>query len=184
LHVRLDRGEKLSRQIETLWVNRGDGCMLHCPGQLAVYPIVPLPWHGLTVGEYLDRLQSGIRNTLAAFRVTLLTREDQYGVWGRGGQLAALGVAVKNWTTYYGAVINVHPTVQLFDRIDTDPAGGTHMSSLLAESGRPVRMSAVRSEVIVQLAAALGCDRYHLHSGHPLLPQMQQLCRDQASRVG
>ena len=31
-------------QIEVRWVNRGGGAMLHCPGQLAIYPIVPLRW--------------------------------------------------------------------------------------------------------------------------------------------
>src|SRR3954447_16736143 len=29
------------------WVNRGGGCILHLPGQLAVYPILPLDRLGL-----------------------------------------------------------------------------------------------------------------------------------------
>ena len=43
-----------SRQIETHWTNRGGGCLVHCPGQLAIYPIVPLRWHDFSVGEYLS----------------------------------------------------------------------------------------------------------------------------------
>lgn len=42
-----------SRQIETHWINRGGGCMVHCPGQLAIYPILPLRWHDFSLGEYL-----------------------------------------------------------------------------------------------------------------------------------
>ena len=53
-----------SRQIEVRWVNRGGGCLMHCPGQLAIYPIVPLRWHGLSVGEFLRRFQAGIIETL------------------------------------------------------------------------------------------------------------------------
>ena len=53
-----------SRQIEVRWVNRGGGCLMHCPGQLAIYPIVPLRWHGFSVGEFLRRLQTGIIETL------------------------------------------------------------------------------------------------------------------------
>ena len=30
------------------WVNRGGGCLVHAPGQLAIYPIVPLEPHGFT----------------------------------------------------------------------------------------------------------------------------------------
>ena len=36
------------RRIEVRWVKRGGGCLVHLPGQLAVYPIVPLRWHGMT----------------------------------------------------------------------------------------------------------------------------------------
>ena len=32
-----------NQQIEVRWVNRGGGCQIHCPGQLAIYPIVPPP---------------------------------------------------------------------------------------------------------------------------------------------
>jgi lipoate-protein ligase B len=35
--------------------------VLHAPGQLAVYPIVPLGLFGWTVGEYLRRLQRGMK---------------------------------------------------------------------------------------------------------------------------
>ena len=51
-------------QIEVRWVNRGGGCLLHCPGQLAIYPIVPLRWHGFSVGEFLDRFQAGLLEAL------------------------------------------------------------------------------------------------------------------------
>ena len=41
-----------NREIEILYVNRGGGCLLHCPGQLAIYPLVPLAWHGFSVGSF------------------------------------------------------------------------------------------------------------------------------------
>ena len=49
-----------NRQIEVRWVNRGGGCLMHSPGQLAIYPIVPLRWHGFSIGEFLHRFQTGI----------------------------------------------------------------------------------------------------------------------------
>ena len=94
------------------------------------------------------------------------------GVWGRSGQLAAFGVAVKSWTTYYGAYINVDPAMQTFRSIDSDPAGRTPASSLSAERQKPVKMATVRATIVSHLANAFGCQRYHLYTGHPLVAQL------------
>jgi len=158
-----------SRQIEVHWVNRGGGCLVHCPGQLAIYPMVPLRWHGFSVGEYLERLQAGMTETLDELGIRGHTPPGRYGVWGRTGQLAAVGVAVRNWVTYYGAYLNVCPPMGLFRLVETDPVGQTRMSCLVAERCGPVRMTTVRALLVHNLAEAFGCDRYHLYTGHPLL---------------
>lgn len=169
-----------SREIEIQWSNRGGGVMLHCPGQLAIYPIVPLRWNGFALGEYLGRLQTALAKTLDELGcgagcqpVTNQTGCQpvlrRYGLWGRTGQLAALGVAVRDWVTWHGAFLNVSPSPGLFRLVETDPIGHTSMSSLLAERCGPVKMPTVRAALVRHLAAALGCDRYHLYTGHPWL---------------
>ncbi len=183
-HLFLDRQELISRRLEVRWVNHGGGCLPHVPGQLAVYPIVPLAAHGFGVGEYLERLQQGLIDTLSELGFKPETRPGQFGVWGRKGQLAALGVAVKDWTTYHGAFINVCPDLSLFRWIRTDPVGHSPMSSLLAEHQRPIRMTQVRQTVIRRLTAALGCERFHVYTGHPLLPRISALHREDQLRVG
>ena len=77
-----------SHRLESRWVGRGGGCVVHTPGQLAIYPIVPLEWHQFSVGEYLDRLQSGILNALDEIGIRGQLRPGRHGVWGRTGQLA------------------------------------------------------------------------------------------------
>jgi lipoyl(octanoyl) transferase len=158
-----------SRQIEVRWVNRGGGCLVHCPGQLAVYPLVPLRWHGFSVGEYLERLQAGIVETFDELGIRGRTRPGRGGVWGRTGQLAAVGVAVRGWVTYHGAFLNVCPAMGLFRLVETDPVDHTRMGSLVAERCGQVRMTTVRATLIRHLVEALGCERYHLYTGHPLL---------------
>jgi lipoyl(octanoyl) transferase len=164
-----------SRQIEVRWVNRGGGCLVHSPGQLAIYPIVPLRWHGLSVGEFLHRLQSGIIETLDDLNVPSRGTEEveaaraPFGVWGRTGQLAALGIAVRHWVTYYGAYLNVCPPMGLFRLVQTDLLGKASMSSLVAERCGPVRMTGVRAALVRRLAERFGCDRFHLYTGHPML---------------
>ena len=167
--VRSNAGPLRTGQIQTRWVKRGGGCLLHAPGQLAVYPIVPLRWHGFRVGEYLDRLQGGVLRALEGLGIHAETRPGRHGLWGRTGQLAAFGVSVRDAVTRHGAFINVCPAMGLFRLVETDPRESSRMSCLLAERQRPVKMTSVRTEVIGQMTAALGCDRYHLYTGHPWL---------------
>src|SRR5438034_873974 len=91
-HIALDQRELASRQLEVHWINRGGGCLAHLPGQLAIYPIVPLEWHGFTVGDYLDRLQRALVEAITELGFAPATRDSARGVWGRSGQLAAIGV--------------------------------------------------------------------------------------------
>src|SRR5262245_47361629 len=56
-HVHVDPRELRLKGWSVRWVNRGGGCLLHLPGQLAVYPILPLDRLGLDLHDYLDALQ-------------------------------------------------------------------------------------------------------------------------------
>jgi len=98
-----------SGQLEVRWVKRGGRCLVHAPGQLAVYPITPLRWHGLSVGQYLDRLQAGILGALEQLSIQGRSRPNRHGIWGRTGQLVAFGITVRSWVAYHGAFINVAP---------------------------------------------------------------------------
>ncbi len=167
--LRLSERTLASEGLSVRWVNRGGGSIMHAPGQLAVYPIVPLAWHGWTVGDYLARLQSGIAGALAELGFTGTTPTDHWGLWGRTGQVVALGTAVKNWTTYFGAYINVSPARRLLSAVHHGYERRSAMSSLAIEQQRPAKMTRVREGLVRHLAEAFDCSRYHLHTGHALL---------------
>jgi len=169
LHVAGQSPSLRSHRLPSLYVNRGGGAMLHCPGQLAIYPILPLWWHRLSVGAFLRRLQTAVIETLDELRIRGAPLPGRWGIWGRTGQLAMLGAAVRYGVTYFGAYLNVCPPMGLFRLVETDPIDQTRMSLLVAERQGHVRMTTVRAALIPRLADALGCDRYHLYTGHPLL---------------
>ena len=54
-----------ARQIEVRWLNRGGGSLVHVPGQLALYPILPLARRGWGLGAYRERLEQAVRRQLA-----------------------------------------------------------------------------------------------------------------------
>src|SRR5262245_40294252 len=89
-HVRLTGVELAARQLAVRYLSRGGGAILHGPGQLAVYPIVPLDWHGWTVGAYLRRLKAAIQDTLGDQRVKAEASRGCHSLAGRTGVLAAI----------------------------------------------------------------------------------------------
>jgi lipoyl(octanoyl) transferase len=169
-HVRMTGAELAQRQLEIRYVGRGGGAILHAPGQLAIYPIVPLADYGWTVGDYMRRLQQALTDLLMEYKVKPVAVSGSMALAGRGGVLAALGVSVRSGVSMHGAFLNVNPDMRDFGRVDV--AGGQTMSSLLSHRALPTKMSKVRAALITHLAEALLLERYHLHTGHPLLAEL------------
>jgi lipoyl(octanoyl) transferase len=188
-HVRRTAEQLRCERLSLRWVGRGGGCVLHAPGQLCIYPLLSLESFGWSVGEYLRRLQAGLCATLQDLNVRPQVYEGQFGIWGRSGLLAALGVAVRKWITSHGAFLNVHPALDRYAWIDAlppeaAPAGQrTTFSCLLAERRLAVRMSGVRAALVPRLAESFSCSRYHIHTGHPLLRKLSESRRESVARA-
>lgn len=183
--VQIDVDELERKRLEVRWVNRGGGAILHLPGQLAVYPIVPLEWYGWKPGNYLELLHTGLQEAIDQAGVATHLEADRAGLWGRSGLLAAVGVAIKTGVSYFGAYINVEPTIAWMRRVRTDPTTHQPMSSLAVERRHGVRMTTVRESVVRHLAAAFGAPRYHIYSRHPLLVRKATVVVPETiSRVG
>src|SRR6266852_4237193 len=113
-HILYDAQELQQRRWPVRWVNRGGGCLLHLPGQLAIYPILPLKKLALGLRDYLDRLHRVVVAVLDDFSVRARTRPGQAGVWVGDRPVAGVGVAVRDWVTWYGAFLNVNPDLVPF----------------------------------------------------------------------
>jgi lipoyl(octanoyl) transferase len=168
-HLLLDPAELRARQWRVRWVNRGGGCVLHMPGQLAVYPVFPLDRLGLGVQAYLDRLQEVFLDLLADVEIAGGLLPGRPGVWAGGRLLAAVGVAVRDWVSYYGAYLNVNPTLVPFRLVRCAGPGHGPMTSLERERRRPVRPALVRQRLVEHFAARFGFARTSLFSDHPAL---------------
>ena len=142
----------------------------HAPGQLAIYPIVPLADQDWSVGDYLRRLQKALSDLLVEFNVKPAPVPGSLALAGRSGILAAIGVSVRQQVTMHGAFLNVNPDMRDFGRVEV--AGGQTMSSLLSHRALPTKMTKVRAALVTHLAEALLLERYHLHTGHPLLAEL------------
>ncbi len=175
-HILCEPEELQARQWDVRWVNRGGGCVLHVPGQFAIYPILPLDAFGLGLTEYQIQLQTVIQNVLDDFSVKSQTQPHRPGVWVGNRLAAAVGVSVREWVSYFGAYLNVFPDLPSFRLFrwcdDVEP-----MTSLVRERRAPVRGSMVRERLIEHFTNQFAFGRTAYFSGHPALDQYEESCR-------
>jgi lipoyl(octanoyl) transferase len=167
-YLRAEDREFAARRMEVRWTNRGGGCLVHCPGQLAVYPVVPLDRIGVRPAEYGARLCEAVIDLCTELRVPAWPSEDGRGVSCRLGQFAYVGAAIKAGVTYHGLFVNVSPPMDLVRLVDVGP-GGERQTSLAAQRARPTEMHSIREGLVRHVAAVFGYGRQHLYTGHPLL---------------
>lgn len=165
-HILCDAADLRARRWPVRWVNRGGGCVLHLPGQLAIYPVLSLAQFGLGLEHYLDLLRSVLVAALADFTVAGEMRHGASCVSVGDRPVAAGGVAVCNWVTYHGLYLNVSPDLEPFRKV---LCGGAAMTSLERERRGPVRPALVRERVLEHFATQFGFARTSLFSGHPAL---------------
>lgn len=167
-HIRVETDELIARQMDVRWLSRGGGSLVHTPGQLAIYPIVPLDRLALGLSDYRGHLEQAVLDVCRELRIPAYRDPDEPGLWTRSGQFAHPGIAVKWWVAYHGVFLNVSPPMELM-RLTCPNRRDDPVTSLAAEDGRNLSMHRVREAVIRHLADRLGYERFHLYTGHPLL---------------
>lgn len=167
-HIRLEPRELAQLEIDVRWLNRGGGALVHGPGQLAVYPILPLDRLGLGIDTYRSRLEQVMIDMAREVRIDAHRTEGCPGAACRSGQFGFIGAAVKRNVAYHGMFINVDPSMRLMRLVDADGRGG-RITSLAAERGLRASMHHVREAVVHHLAKQFGYRNLHIYTGHPLL---------------
>lgn len=168
-HVGYEASDLTSREWPVRWVNRGGGVLLHAPGQLAIYPILALDRLGLDLQGYLDRLHDVLIDVLAGLEIPAVRRPHRAGVFVRNRMIAHVGVAVRDWVSYFGAAVNVDTDLEPFRPVQCAGMGEPPMTSVQREARVPVRASSVRLRLAEAFATAFGFDRTALFHNHPAL---------------
>lgn len=167
--IRADIDELRLRGWPVRWVNRGGGALLHLPGQLAVYPILPLDWRHLGLADYLACLQRILMAVLDDFSVPAATRLGQPGIWAGQRLIAGVGVAVRDWVTYFGTYLNIDVDPLPFRMVRTAANDREPMTSLVRERRAPLRPALVRERLLDHFTAMFPFARTALFSDHPCL---------------
>jgi lipoyl(octanoyl) transferase len=170
-HIRADDEELRACDIRVRWVNRGGGVVLHLPGQVAAYVILPLAPLGLDLQGYVDGLYQAIRDTLAEFDLSGSTRTGFPGVFLGEERVATVGVAVNRWIAYHGFTLNVGPFLAPYGLLEeAGPGGrGLRQTSMEARRQRPAPMSKVREALVRRIEQTFGLERHVVFTDHPMI---------------
>jgi lipoyl(octanoyl) transferase len=151
------RREHLLRDngIPVIKVDRGGQVTYHGPGQLVAYLLLDLKRRRLGVRDLVRRIEGGVIDWLATFGIAAFGEVDAPGVYvrlpgGRKAKIAALGLKIRNGSSYHGVAVNLDMDLAPFR--DIDPCGYPGLAvTQLADLG--VRSSV--DDAGLALAAAL-----------------------------
>jgi len=153
-HMIWDEAELAKRGIAVFKSNRGGDITYHGPGQIVGYPIINLAARK-DLHAYLRLLEQVLINTVGTFGLAAARREGKTGIWLGPRKIAAIGVAVKKWTTYHGFALNVSADLAPFSGIV--PCGITDgtVTSIAAELGQAPSSEEVKRVLALEFQTLL-----------------------------
>jgi lipoyl(octanoyl) transferase len=124
------------KKIKIMGTDRGGQATFHNPGQLVVYPILPLKHWNLGVKDYVECLERTTAYFLAD-RGLDVTRAYEPGLWVNGKKIAAFGIRVDRGVSLHGVAINIFNSLESFSLIRQCGASvkATNMALEMAEFG-------------------------------------------------
>src|SRR5256712_1150675 len=146
-----DGAERARRGVEVVWSDRGGEATYHGPGQLVGQPVLDLEQLGLTIPEYLERLEQSLVHYLDELGIDSEPGAPGLtGVWRGGEKLAAIGIKLHGSVVSHGFALNLTTDLGYFDGIV--PCGHAEL--------RPTSVEAVSRRSVATKAAAQGYARH------------------------
>jgi len=152
----VDRASLEKERISLVQTDRGGKITAHGPGQLVLYPLLPLPQLGFSVRTYICRLEEAVIQTLQAFQIHGARHREYPGVWVNGAKIAAVGVRVKNRVTMHGISLNVNNSLGLFHKVVPCGIRGGAVCSMASVSMSHMDLAQVKNRLLEILLPQLG----------------------------
>ncbi len=154
------RREHLLRDngIPVIKVDRGGQVTYHGPGQLVAYTLVDLRRRRIGVRDMVRRLESAVIEWLDCIGISAYGKPSAPGVYvlrdGTEAKIAALGLKVRNGSTYHGVAVNV--AMDLAPFADINPCGFRDQAvTQLADGGMRMTVDEAGAALAPVLAACL-----------------------------
>jgi lipoyl(octanoyl) transferase len=145
-----------SRGVEVAKSERGGQATLHAPGQMVVYPIIPIPRQDLR--SYVHDLEEVLMRLLNSLRVAGERRDKRPGVYVNGEKIASVGLRCSRWVSSHGTSLNVNVDLTLFELIVSCGEPDLRQTSLQAVTGCVYDMEEVKGLYLRAAQQVFGWD--------------------------
>ncbi len=114
-------------KIKIVKTNRGGKTTYHGPGQRIIYFIIDLNKRKKDIRQFISIIEMSLMEFLNIYNVNCATYKNRVGIWvtGKNGKkfnkeekIGAIGLRLKNWTTYHGLSFNINPDMKNYDFIN------------------------------------------------------------------
>lgn len=97
--------------------NRGGEITAHMPGQLILYPILPMSFFDYSVRKFICFLELLVIKTLSKFGVNSYQDKQHPGIWVLNKKICAIGVRIKKRISMHGLALNISNSLDLYKHI-------------------------------------------------------------------
>jgi lipoyl(octanoyl) transferase len=152
-----DEGERLRREVDVIWSDRGGEATYHGPGQLVGYPLIDLAHFELTIPAYLQKLEQSLIEYLRELGVESEPGgRGLTGVWSQGEKVAAIGVKLNGSIVSHGFALNLTTDLEYFDGIVPCGHIDKRPTSVEALAGRRQDVSSAARDYTSHFAKVFG----------------------------
>ncbi len=134
--------------------NRGGDITYHGPGQIVGYPILDLEELGLSVKDYIFKLEEAIIKLLKDYNIESSLLDGATGVWldagtpGRTRKICAIGVKASRYVTMHGFAFNVNTDLTYFNHINPCGFIDKGVTSMEKELGEKQDMEKIKKQLL------------------------------------
>lgn len=134
-----------SKNVKTIFNDRGGDVTLHNPGQLVGYPIFDLNHYKKDLHWFLREIEECIIQVIATYNIIGHRINDLTGVWIENRRkICAMGFHCNRWVTSHGFALNVNNNLNEFDMIVPCGIKNKEITSIEKEIGTPIAINTVK----------------------------------------
>lgn len=105
-------------EIPVVNTDRGGQVTYHGPGQLVAYLMVDIKRRKMGIRHLVDLIENSIIELLGSYGILANTRKGAPGVYVDGDKIAALGLRIKQGSSYHGLSLNIDMDLEPFSYIN------------------------------------------------------------------
>ncbi len=134
--------------------NRGGDITYHGPGQIVGYPIIDLEELGLSVKDYILKLEQVIIRLLKDYNIESSLLDGSTGVWldtntpGLTRKICAIGVKASRYVTMHGFAFNVNTDLTYFNHINPCGFVDKGVTSMEKELGEKQDIREIKKQLL------------------------------------